>query len=489
MAGSDISEQDTADAVTDIATAIGTAVAGLNFTDLSPAAAENARRGLVDTLGVCVAATGAARSELAPVRRMVEDLAKTGVGVPALVYGWPLSLMDAAFWMGSLTHALDYDDVHDIAVVHPSAPVLAALVPLVLDPQHGTSAAISGQDVLTALAAGQDVAVRLGIALPKSITEYGWLPSVPGAVAAAVAAAKLLGLSPSGIRDAIALAVQQTAGTMQSTVETGSAYRAIREGFNARAGLTAALLAKAGCRGDHQILEGEFGYFAQYFGGDYDRDTLVDGLGVRWRGETLGLKAWPCCAYSQLYLTAIEEIVRAEGGLDVATIQRIEVIGADMSLRAQCEPRSERIRPGRGIDAKFSLPFQIGKYLANGTIRMRDFTPGGLADTRAHELAELVEWHTDDTIVAERPGFGPGVVTVRLTDGRELTSRADHAFGSAGKPMPWNAVVAKFVDCLDASDLAVNPGEAKELANLLYEIEGLESCESLFGRLCVGGRQ
>ncbi|WP_033295654.1 MmgE/PrpD family protein [Amycolatopsis jejuensis] len=471
--------------VTDLAAAIGEAVSALTFADLSPAAVDNARRGLVDTLGVCAAATGAARDELAPVRRMVER--QTGGELPAFVHGWPLSLMDASFWMGSLGHALDYDDIHDIAVVHPSAPILAAIVPFTLE-RHAAGIDVSGQTLLTALAAGQDVAVRLGTALRRSITEYGWLPSVPGAVAAAVGAAKLLGLSPTGIRDAIALAVHQTAGTMQAAAGMGSTYRAIRDGFNARAGLTAALLAQAGCPGDAQILEGEFGYFAQYFDGDYDRSALLDGLGERWLGETLGLKAWPCCGYSQFYLTALEKLLRAND-VDIAEMARIEVVGEGGLLRAQCEPRAERIRPARGIDAKFSLPFQLGKYLAHGTVTLRDFTAAGLADERAHDLAELVGWRVDDTIVTERPGFGPGIVVVHLAGGRTIEARADHAFGSVDNPMSWDSVVTKFTDCLDAADLAIGPGEGKELATRLREIDRLGSCHELLRRFCSGATQ
>lgn len=462
----------------DIATSYGHAVADLKFEDLSPLAAENARRGVFDTIGVSLAATGAAKTELEPIVKLTRSLSGSGA-VPAFAYGWNLPMFDAALWMGSLVHALDYDDIHDIAVVHPSGPILSALTPLILSGHDA-----SGRQLLTAVAAGQDIAIRLGASLRRSITEYGWLPSTPSAIAAAVACAKLLNLPGGSVRDAIALAVHQTSGTMQSAAGMGSVFRAIRDGFNARAGLTAAMLAQSGCAGDLNILEGEFGYFRQFFGDDYDKDVLVAGIGERWLGEEMGLKAWPCCGYSQFFITAIDEILSQDDGHKPEDVEQVEVVGKSGLLRAQCEPREERIRPTRGIDAKFSLPFQVGKFLANQSIRLRDFTPAGMADEHAHEFAARVGWRDDPTIQSERDGFGPGIVEVEFTDGGRASVRVDHALGSADNPLSWEAVVAKFADCLEAADVDFDDDDAARFAAEARTLEDADSVTPFLRYFC-----
>ena len=95
----------------DASAAIARAAAGLGFEQLAPAAVETAKRSILDTLGVCMAATGAA-PEIAPVRTVSQAAVAAG-GVPALGYGWPLPKLDAVFWCGALSHALDFDDYAD----------------------------------------------------------------------------------------------------------------------------------------------------------------------------------------------------------------------------------------------------------------------------------------------------------------------------------------------------------------------------------------
>jgi 2-methylcitrate dehydratase PrpD len=64
--------------------------------------------------------------------------------------------MSAAFVNGASAHALDYDDMHDEAACHPSAPIVAST--LALAERIG---GISGRDLIVAVAVGQDMFVRL----------------------------------------------------------------------------------------------------------------------------------------------------------------------------------------------------------------------------------------------------------------------------------------------------------------------------------------
>ena len=222
--------------VDDASAAIASAAVGLAYDDLPPAVIETAKRSILDTLGVCMAATGAA-PEVAPVRAHAEAAVTPG-GVPALGFGWPLPTLEAVFWLGTLSHALDYDDYADI--VHPSAPVVSAVLPIAQ-----SLPAIDGRTAIAAVALGQDIIIRIALSLRRNVADYGWLPSLPGAIGAALASSKVLGLGEEETRNAIGLALHQTGATMQALTEVGSAFRAVREGFNARAGaVCAACLAR-----------------------------------------------------------------------------------------------------------------------------------------------------------------------------------------------------------------------------------------------------
>ena len=170
------------------------------------------------------------------------EAAATPAGVPALGFGWPLPTLEAVFWIGALSHALDYDDYADI--VHPSAPVVSAILPLAqsLPP-------IDGRTAIAAVAVGQDIIIRIALAIGRSVADYGWLPSLPGTIGAALASAKVLGLGEEETRNAIGLALHQTGATMQALTETGSAYRGCARGIQCqgrRAGRAARVARNAG---------------------------------------------------------------------------------------------------------------------------------------------------------------------------------------------------------------------------------------------------
>jgi len=442
---------------------------------LSPAVIQTAKRSILDTLGVCMAATGAA-PEVGPLRAFTQAEA-TQSGVPALGFGWPLPTLDAVFWLGALSHALDYDDYADI--VHPSAPVVSAILPLAQ-----SRPPIDGRTAITAVALGQDIIIRLTLAIGRSVADYGWLPSLPGAIGAALASSKIMGLGEEQTRDAIGLALHQTSGTMQALAETGSAFRGIREGFNARAGAQSALLASFGMHGDDGSLEGSFGLFAQFFEGDYDRDFLLRGLGRELLGPMITFKPWPSAGHTHLYLTALQALL-ADPSVRTDDVKRIRIAGGSEILRQQCEPRAERVAPGQSIDAKVSIPFLIGKFMQRGTVKITDFLPDGLRDPEAIAFAERVEWRIDPSLARDGEGFGPGRVELELSDGRTVATQVAHGLGHPETPLSWEQIVTKFHDCLGVSAVAVSSAAADEVIAATANLESVTDVCVLLDQLTL----
>src|ERR1700738_3140225 len=66
----------------------------------------------------------------------------------------------AAFLNASLGHALDFDDTHAAATLHPGACVIPAAI------AAGEMTGASGADVLAGIVAGYEVTCRTGLALP-----------------------------------------------------------------------------------------------------------------------------------------------------------------------------------------------------------------------------------------------------------------------------------------------------------------------------------
>jgi len=110
---------------------------------------------------------------LDPIRRFLTAVPSTG-GVPAPSTGLRLPPLDAIFWLGALAHTLDYDDVAGYS--HPSAPAISAALPVA----HGLGG-VDGRTLLTAVALGQDLVIRLAQALHRPMSAHGWLFPVSSA--------------------------------------------------------------------------------------------------------------------------------------------------------------------------------------------------------------------------------------------------------------------------------------------------------------------
>ena len=73
---------------------------------------------------------------------------------------------------------------------------------------------------------------------------------------------------------------------MEVIFATGSDLRGMYAGFTAKGVVIAALLAQKGITGINTLFEGKAGIFNVYFGGKYDREKMLDGLGEQFLGST-----------------------------------------------------------------------------------------------------------------------------------------------------------------------------------------------------------
>ena len=424
----------------DLSESIAQTTSALTYDALPNASVEAARRALLDTIGVSVAATNAGVADIAPIRAWI-SASESPTGLPALGTSTRLSLNDAAFWCGALSHALDFDDYADI--VHPSAPVVCAALTLAQSLPD-----VDGRDLLLAIATGQDLIIRLALALDRSLGDHGWLPSLPGTLGAALTSARLMGLSVEGIRSALGIALHQTSGTMQALDGVGSGYRGIREGFNTYGGIMAAQLAGHGLRGDPESFEGPHGLFNQFFGGSYDRERFLAGLGSDLLGPRITFKRWPSAGHTHLFLTGVADLCQGRR-YRPDEVRRVSLAGGSALLRIQCEPQELRIAPPHAIDAKISIPFLVGKMLVNGTVRLADFLDDGLADEPAIELARRVDWSCDpDRFPRVAEGFGAAEVEIELETGEVLRTRIENPLGHPSRPLSWDELAAKYDDCI-----------------------------------------
>ncbi len=438
---------------------IASFIARTRYDDLPPDAIGKTKQCILDALGVSLAA-----SRLGEGCRAFIDLAtEQGGREQATLIGESrkVPVEAAALVNGALAHALDYEDSHDVALVHPNAPTVPAA--LALAEAFGP---VSGKELIAAVAVGCDVAVRLSLALEVSIAEFGWYPPpILAAFGATAAAAKVLRLDEQQVRDALSLALCQATCSNEIIYSPQSVIRAVRDAFAARTGVTSALLAQRGIRGFDEPLEGRAGFFAAFARGQYDAARLTRDLGRAFEITNISFKPWPSCRGTH---AAIEAALACREAVPIESIESVTVHGGPM-LRMLAEPRASKVQPATAIDAKFSLPFTVATALVHGHVGLQSFQSECLADERVLRLAARTTVSAD---APPRTAIGARL-RIRTHGGVEREMEVLTPLGSPSHPMSSQALIAKFIECAGLAAHPLGSDAARRFADRTLSLEEL----------------
>ena len=421
---------------------LGEFAAAIRSAGLGAALVQDAKGRVLDVVGNALAA----RSEepgaiaLAVAREAGGTPQSTAIGTNER-----LPAANAALVNGTLAHALDFDDTHLPSVLHPSA----SIVPAALAVAEAEGA--KGIDLLTAVAVGDEICVRLGMAsydpeIRNSIFFENGLhaTSIVGTLGAAAAAAVLLDLSATQIAHTIGIAASMGAGLLEAN-RTGGSVKRIHCGWAAHAGINAALMARHGLTGPPTVLEGRFGFFRAYSEGRFNEGAILDGLGDRWELPRIFYKPYPTNHFTHAGIDAA--LALRSQGVDPAEIEAIELGVPAPVLRTIAEPREQKARPLTPYHAKFSGPFTVATALVGGGglgVYSNDFTDETLHDPERLRLAGLVRGVADEEATASFPHQFPAVLTVRLRDGSEHSERIRHNRGGPERPLSPGELATKF---------------------------------------------
>lgn len=445
-------------------------VADARYDTIPPDAIEGAKKSLLDTLGVMLAGSG-----MEPAVKGVTDIIfENGGRADCDVFGFRRKVPApmAAFANGVLAHCLDYDDQTPWGA-HPDSSVIPAVLAAA---QY--KGGISGKELLTAIAVGQDLFVRLRCNVRW---RQDWnLSSVVGVYSATAAAAYVLGLAAPQIAHAFGIASMQSAGTMEVIFGIGSDLRGMYAGFTAQGALQAVLMARNGITGVEHLFEGPSGVFKVYFDGEYDRNKMLAGLGQTYLGGSTLYKAWPAVGNVHTYIHAAIELMR-EHRVTAQDIEQIRAYVGDFHMR-MCTPLDVRRAPRTLVDAKFSLPFCVALALHHGGIRIKDFSAVSLTDPSVLSLAEKVV-PVEDSAYDWTSRIPDGCLELVMRDGRVLKKVGSNVPGSLEAPLNWQVLGEKFNECAAVAATTITPATAQGAAQLVQSLETVERVQDLFDML------
>ncbi|MEX1250447.1 MAG: MmgE/PrpD family protein, partial [Hyphomonas sp.] len=320
---------------------------------------------LLDTLGVGIA--GAAHPIAGDVRRAA--LGWGGAG-PSRIWGAGSALVTpatAAFVNGFQIHCQEYDCVHEPAVVHPMAVLLAAVMAHV----DAAPRLVSGQDLCMALAVGVDLAAGLGVAARSPLRFFR--PANAGLFGAVLAISRLRSFTPQQARDALGYALSFNAGTMQAHVE-GKPALPLQIANAARNAIAATDLAGFGISGPQDSLEGPYGYF-RLFEEVADPQLLRAALGKTWRIAEVSHKPFPTGRACQGGIALLAQAAPRIG--DLADIAKIRLIAPPLIQRLVGRPWQAGMTSSY---ARLCFAYCGAVALRRGTVGLDDFRPDRLAD-------------------------------------------------------------------------------------------------------------
>ncbi|MBN1847081.1 MAG: MmgE/PrpD family protein [Deltaproteobacteria bacterium] len=450
-------------------------IVNTNYPNLSSEIIEMTRRGILDTVGVTMAA-----STLDPVAKEIINLVKEGGGTEEssiLSFGGKVPCWMAAFANGAMGHMVDYDDMHMLGKTHPS--ITTVLPGLAVAERLGN---VSGKDFISAVALGNDIIIRLGRAItlsPQGRDEWtmdkGWFATqLFGFISATVTAGKLLGLTADQMVNAIGIAYAQLSGNRQMGTGLATETRAIQAAWTGKGGVLSALLAQRGVTGSRDSFEGKYGLFKVYLQAEPDRDSLVGELGSRFDGINTQFKPWPACGgtHSSIYSTI--ELMR-ENNIKQDEISGIKIIGGSPHVQLLSEPIESKRRPKEAIDAKYSVPFTVAIAAVKGNVTLKDYTPDGLKDASVLEMADKISYEYLPDIAEKRKEVQP-VIEITTKNGKIFSRQDDVVYGSPEKPVSKESLLKKFKDCISFSVKSI---PEKNIEKFIDQVEVLEEVKDM----------
>lgn len=437
----------------------------VTYEDLPAAAVKAARQEVLDSLATAMGARKARG-----IGALV-DLAREWGGSPqSTVIGHQLQCPapNAARINATMIHALDYDDGHQGAQVHIGCVAVSSAFSIA-ERQGG----INGKEFITALVLGQDFLSRLGLASRPhgSLIKSGWHPTpLCGYLGAAAIAGRLLHLDREKMSHALGIALHQCAGCSQA-VDDGALTKRLGPGLAAAGGVTAALMAERGITGAHNILEGKYGFFAQYHGGDYDVNILTNELGTRFEGAAIGDKPYPCCGFSHAFIDAVFAIV-SRHGIKPENVKEIDAWCGDQAFEIANPPEVKKA-PRNTIDSQFSLPWAMATALVKNRVTIDDFTEDAIKNKDVLAMAARITARHEPAFT--RHGVGPGRVRITMNNGTSFEEYVEHCLGSPERPMSFDDVVRKFKGCTtDVSAATID-----KVIDLTSKLETTEDATSI----------
>ena len=376
--------------------------------------------------------------------------------------GRKFSLRDASLFNSFLSHALYLEDGSRFTGGHPSSVVIPSTIALA-ETQQAT-----GKDLITAVAVGYEIFLRLGRAIYPSTVQRGFQSTaVLGAAASASACANLLQFSAEMAKNSLAIACSLGVGLKEALKSSGS--QPIQVARSCESGIVAALLAGEGAVGADSIIEN--GLF-KAFGQDVMTDQILTGLGIKFHIFETYIKVHGGCRGNHAPVDVVQDVM-AKNAIVLEGIGRIVVRVDSVTFAAEIHT------PTNGNEAQFSIAFAVAVALIYGDASIFQYTDAKVADTLVHETMLKIHVEVDKELDKGYPHNRASSVEIQLIDGRRFNGYVANAKGEPEYPFTEEEIVRKFLTL--TKDVLKGGGE--RVCDLVMRLEEINDLKVLTSTL------
>ncbi len=431
------------------------------FENIAPKALNSAKTFILDTIGVAIAGTTGPH-----VSELISTAGGWGSDASATIWGSRerLPAPHAAMVNAYQAHNSEFDAIHEAAVIHPLASILASVL-AVAERDGG----ISGCDLLTAAVLAVDVSCSIGMGSTETLKFFR--PATAGSFGAVAALARVGKFNIERSIDAFGVQLGQIGGTMQ-VHEEGSPLLGMQLGFCTRSAVMSYDLAKAGISGARKVLEGDYGYYALFEGGS-DIDCGFRGLGEVWRICGVSHKPFPSGRATHGVIDGL-----------LTLRERHNIVASDVALvRAQVPPLVHQLTGRPMVDnlgvnyARLCIPYVGAVALQRGAVGLADFQPDRLREKRTAELASRITVEVRD--VSDPNALVPQRIEIKTMDGSNFAIEMEEVIGSPEKPLSRDLHLGKFRQNWQNGAHSLKLERGEQLIDIIDKLEELNDCREI----------
>lgn len=436
-------------------------ILNFSFKKMSEDVIAQAKKILLDTLGVTLAATSSKYS----AGRILTELIKIEGGNPEcslIGRNFKTSCIQACLVNSTMGYYCDNEPHHLGAILHPAAVCIPTSLAFAERGGKG------GKDLLAALTLGIEVSCRVSYALnPQALYRKGLHPtSIACGFGALASGSFLLGLNQEQIINGLGLVGNQASGLLAWASDQTENSRPFNPGIAARNGATAALLAGLGFGGPISIFDGKYNIFKSFSDGDERPEELFD---QRWMIKELAIKLYSSCSFTHPGLDGLLELMD-EYHLTSHDIESI-------NLRY---PKSGAHMIDNNEIKSHCAQYIFAVAAVSRQVVIDDILKDRSGEAEIERLSKKIRVIGDISLEKNYPDQYESIVKLKTKDGRTFSKYIDWPKGSQQRPLSYDELKEKFFrvtsniiskdraeDILAWVETADKQGNVEELCRLL----------------------